>query len=96
MFKGEKSSVKDKIKRPASIEREMVIDKERDIKRQTKDIVKVEHVFLYSSLYVKKIDSRVYIQPTPESSMTNKSGDQTSFKLTRIDVEKKHKWLPIH
>jgi hypothetical protein len=90
---GEKLSAKEQIIRPASIEGERVMDKERDVKRQTKDIVEVDRVILHSSLHIKKINLDGHIEPEPTSSAIKNFDDQTLVKLTRKDVEEQAKMV---
>ena len=80
-------SAKEQIKRPASIEGERVM------KRQAKDIVKVDRVILHSSSHMKKIDLGGHTQPEPRSSTVKNFDDQTPVKLTRKDVEERAKMI---
>ena len=93
MSKGEKLSAKEQLKRPTSIERERVMDKERYVKRQAKDIVEVDRVILHLSSHMKKIDMGGHTQPEPTSSIVKNFDDQTPVKLTRKDVEERAKMV---
>ena len=60
--KGDKLSIKEKTKRPSSFEGEEIMDKERDVKRQAKCIVKVDKEILCSVSQVPMIDVGEHIQ----------------------------------
>ena len=47
MLKGKKLSAKEQLKRSASIKEEREMDKKKDVKRQTKNIVEVDRILIF-------------------------------------------------